>query len=101
MDGGIVIGDNVTMASGVFILTHDASTNMHLGFTKKAPVKIGNDVFIGANTLILPGVTIGNRVIIGAGSIVTKDIPDNCVYAGNPAKKIKDIDEYLHKYKEK
>lgn len=95
----MTIGNHVTLASGVFILTHDASTNMHLGFTKKAPVNIGNYVFIGARSIILPGVNIGNRVIIGAGSVVTKDVPDNCVYAGVPARKISDTDDYLAKYK--
>ena len=52
-------------------------------------IKIGNDVMIGANVVILPGVTIGNRVIVGAGSVVTHDIPDDVVVAGNPAKIIK------------
>lgn len=95
----VTIGDNVTLASGVFILTHDASTNMYLGFTKKSPVNIGNYVFIGARTLILPGVNIGNNVIIGAGSIVTKDIPDNSVAVGNPAKVIGTTDAYIEKNK--
>lgn len=56
------------------------------------PITIGNDVWIGGNCTILPGVTIGNNVVIAAGSVVTKDIPDNCVVAGVPAKKIKDIE---------
>lgn len=55
------------------------------------PVNIGNDVWIGGNCTILPGVSIGNNVIIAAGSVVTKDIPDNCIVAGIPAKKIRDI----------
>ena len=62
---------------------------------------IGNNVFVGAGTIILPRVHIGNRVIIGAGSIVTKDIPDNKVAAGNPARVICDIDAYLEKEKAK
>lgn len=60
-----------------------------LGYGK--PINIGNDVWIGGNCTILPGVTIGNNVVIAAGAVVTKDIPDNCVVAGVPAKKIKDI----------
>ena len=55
------------------------------------PISIGNDVFIGANSIILKGVTIGDKSIIGAGSIVTKDIPCNEIWAGNPAKFIKNI----------
>ncbi len=70
---------------------------MFLDYTKIAKVKIGNYVFIGENTVILPGVTIGDRVIIGSGSIVTKDIPDNSVAVGNPARVISDLDAYLNK----
>lgn len=57
------------------------------------PVTIGNDVWIGGNCTLLPGVTIGNNVIVAAGSVVTKDIPDNCVVAGVPAKKIKELED--------
>lgn len=53
--------------------------------------KIGNDVWIGGNVTILPGITIGNNVVVAAGAVVTKDVPDNCVVGGVPAKKIKDI----------
>lgn len=95
------IGDNVTLAPRVHILAHDASTMSFLGKTRAANVTIGDDVFVGAGSIILHGVHIGNRVIIGAGSIVTKDIPANSVAAGNPAKVICDIDEYLAKEKAK
>ena len=66
---------------------------------QKWGVRIGNDVFVGAGTIILPGVDIGNRVIIGAGSVVTKSIPDNSIAVGNPAKVIGSYDEYLNKQK--
>ncbi|WP_058304417.1 sugar O-acetyltransferase [Gorillibacterium timonense] len=56
------------------------------------PVTIGNDVWIGANCVILPGVTIGNNVIIAAGAVVTKDVPDHCVVGGVPAKFIKELE---------
>ena len=59
--------------------------------TSKGPVKIGNNVHIGENVIILPGVNIGNNVIVGAGSVVTKSIPDNTLACGNPAKVIKNI----------
>lgn len=97
----ITIGDNVTLAPRVHILAHDASTFIFFGKTRAANVTIGNDVFVGAGSIILPGVHIGNRVIIGAGSIVTKDIADNSVAAGNPARVICHIDEYLEREKAK
>lgn len=97
----ITIGDNVTLAPRVHILAHDASTCMFIGKTRAANVTIGDNVFVGAGSIILPGVHIGNRVIIGAGSIVTKDIPNNSVAVGNPAKVICPIDDYLEKEKAK
>ena len=56
------------------------------------PIKVGNNVWIGGNVVVLPGVTIGNNVVIGAGSVVTKNIPDNVVAVGNPCRVIKKID---------
>ncbi len=61
--------------------------------TRRAPIVIGNDCFIGMNSIILKGTTIGNNVIVGAGSVVHGNFPDNCVIAGNPAKIIKRLDE--------
>ena len=58
---------------------------------KVAPVVIKHDAFIGAGSIILPGVTIGANSIVGAGSVVTKNIPDNQIWGGNPAKYIKDV----------
>ena len=95
----IEIGDNVTMAPRVHVLCHDASTKNTLGYTKIGRVNIGNNVFVGADTVILPGVTIGNNVIIGANSTVTHDIPDNTVVAGSPAKVICSFEEYIKKEK--
>jgi len=97
----IEIGDDVTVAPRVHILCHDASTKGFLGYTKIGKVKIGNNVFIGAESVILPGVTVGNRVIVGANSTVTKDIPDGMVVAGNPAKIICTTDTYLKKQEER
>jgi len=93
----IEIGDNVIMAPKSHILAHDSSVGLFLGYTKVANVKIGNNVFIGANSTVLMGVTIGDNVIIGAGSVVTKDIPSNTVVAGNPAKIICSLDDFLEK----
>lgn len=77
------------------ILAHDASTKHHMGYTKIAKVKIADNVFIGANSIILPGVSICKNSIIGAGSVVTKDIPENVVAVGNPAKVICTLEAYL------
>lgn len=96
----ISIGDNVTMAPRVHVLAHDASTKEVLNYTKIGRVSIGDNVFIGADSVILPNVKIGNNVIIGAGSIVTKDILSDTVYAGNPAKFICSENEYIEKNKE-
>lgn len=93
----VEIGENFISAPGSLITAHDASTFL---FSKKYRIEkviIGNNVFLGANSIVLPGVTIGNNVIIGAGAIITKDIPSNSVYAGNPAKFICTIDEYINK----
>ena len=96
----IEIGDNVTIAPRVHILAHDASTFNYVGYTKIGKVNIEDNVFIGANSTILPGVKIGKNAIIGAGSVVTKDIPENSIAVGNPAKVIGDIDSFLSKTKE-
>lgn len=93
----IEIGDNVTMAPRVHILCHDASTKQFLNYTKIGRVTIGNNVFIGAESVVLPGITIGNNVIIGANSTVTHNIPDGMVAAGSPAKIICTTEEYLLK----
>lgn len=97
----IQIGDFVTLAPRVHILAHDASTKRDLGYTKIGLVEIGNHVFVGANTTILPNVKIGDNVVIGANSLVSKNIPDNCVVAGNPAVIVANKKEFLEKNKAK
>jgi maltose O-acetyltransferase len=89
--GPLEIGDDVMMGPDVIIVTTnhnftDISKPMRLQGYKCAPVKIGNDVWIGSRAIILPGVIIGNGVIVGAGAVVTKDLPDFAIAAGNPAK---------------
>lgn len=96
----VSMGDNVTLASGCKLLTHDGSTKKIVGYSRVGRIDIGNDVFIGADAIVLPNVKIGSKVIIGAGSIVTKDIPDNSVVVGNPAKVIGAYDDYVRKVKE-
>lgn len=93
----ISIGDNVTFSTRVHVLAHDASLKRTLGYSKVGKVIIGNNVFIGANTTILPGISIGDFSIIGAGSVVTKSIPAHEVWAGNPARRICSFEEYKKK----
>lgn len=97
----ITIGDNVTLAPRVHILAHDASTKQFLNYTKIGRVNIGDNVFIGAESVVLPNVTIGDNVIIGANSTVVSSLSSNGVYAGSPARYICSLDEYLTKNKEK
>ena len=80
----ITIGDESFVAVGAMILTHDYCRSLYKKTT------IGKNCFIGARSIILPGVTIGDQVIVGAGSVVTKDVKSNCIVAGNPAKIIKE-----------
>lgn len=94
----LTFGDNVVVCRGVTILCHDASTLIWGVPDKFKGVKVGSNVFIGQEAIILRGVTIGDNVVIGAGSVVTKDVPSGSVYAGNPAKFIKSIEEYLAQY---
>lgn len=99
----ITVGDNVHITDGVKFITHDGGTLLYrhqipdLEITK--PIVIGNNVYLGNNVIILPGITIGSNVVIGAGAVVTKDIPDNSVAAGVPARVIKTADAYLEKLK--
>lgn len=94
----IEIGDNVNLGGNVAIYDTDfhslnssdrLNRRLDIENTKTSPIKIGNNVFIGAHTTILKGVTIGDNVIIGACSVVTKNIPTNEIWAGNPAKLIR------------
>lgn len=98
----IEIGENVQITRGVTILTHGYDWSVLKGvygevLGSAGKVTIGNNVFIGMNAVILKGVTIGDNVIIGAGSLVNRDIPPNCVAAGNPARVIMTLEEYHEK----
>lgn len=99
--GRVDIGDNVLFAPNVSVYTagHPIHHEMrNTGYEYGIPVKIGNNVWVGGNSVITPGVTIGDNVVIGAGSVVTKDIPANVVAAGNPCRVIRSITEEDKKY---
>ena len=93
----ITLGDHVSATSTKFV-THDGGIwvfrDRFQDIDIVAPIKIGNNVYLGLDTVILPGVTIGDNVIIGARAVVTNDIPSNCVAVGIPARPIKSIDDY-------
>jgi len=95
----IEIGENFVSAPDSLIIAHDASLFVHTGMYRIEKVIIGDNVFLGANAIILPGVKVGDNSIIGAGSVVTKEVPPNTVVAGNPAKKICTTQEYIKKCK--
>jgi maltose O-acetyltransferase len=88
-------GDNCLLAPGVqiYTATHPLNpTERNSGKEYAKPITIGNNVWIGGSAIINPGVTIGNNVVIASGAVVTKDVPDNVVVGGNPARVIKQIE---------
>ena len=94
--GPVCIGNNVNLAQGITVtaLNHnfkDTTRRIDEQGISTKPVVISDDVWIGANAVILPGVTIGRHVVVAAGAVVTKDVPDNCVVGGVPAKVIKQL----------
>lgn len=92
-------GDNVYVTAHCQFVTHDGGVLIlrkeHPTLEWTAPIYVGDDVYFGVRSVVLPGVTIGSRVIVGAGSVVTKDVPDNSVVAGSPARVVCTVDEYL------
>ncbi len=94
--GPVTIGSHVNLAQGITVtaLNHNYSDTTkridEQGVSTK-PVIIGDDVWIGANAVILPGVTIGSHVVVAAGAVVTKDVPENTIVAGVPAKVIRTV----------
>ena len=103
----IELGNDVTISFNVTFINHDGGTwafrviDEYNDVIKYGRIRVGDHSFVGCNTTILPGVTIGSRCVIGAGSVVTRDVPDGMVVAGNPARIIMSTDEYAKKSKRK
>lgn len=104
----IELGDHVRVTSGVKFITHDGGVwvlrelkEEYKNIDLFGKIKIGNNVHIGMDTVIMPGVTIGSNVVIGCKSVVTHDIPDNSIVVGIPGRVIKTIDEYEDKNKDR
>ena len=101
----ISFGNNVHVASGVTFINHDVAHKVlnNLGSGNydynSGCIEVMNNVFIGSNTIILPNIKIGSNVIVAAGSVVTKDIPDDSVVAGVPARVIGKFSDYVEKRK--
>lgn len=101
----ITLGANNVISKDVLFLVHDYSVFRALkaidrecdGKRIMEPITVGDNVFIGARVIVLPGTTIGNNVVVGAGAIVKGNVPSNTVVAGNPAKVIQTIEEYAMK----
>lgn len=94
----VSIGNNVTL-TGVMVLAHDASTQISLGVSKVGRVRIGNNVFVGHGSIVLPGVSIGDNCVIGAGSVVSKNIPPGSIAVGNPIRIVGCYENFVKKHK--
>ncbi|WP_442596725.1 DapH/DapD/GlmU-related protein [Neobacillus sp. D3-1R] len=109
----VEIGNNCTITPGVNFVTHDASVDIALRYMNKdrivngekyemmAKIKVHDNCLIGLNSIVLPGVSIGPNSIVGAGSVVTADVPEGVIVAGNPAKVICTLEEYISKSEKK
>jgi NeuD_NnaD: sugar O-acyltransferase, sialic acid O-acetyltransferase NeuD family len=95
----IEIGNNVTFASNVCLLAHDGSTKKLVGYSKVGKVSIGDNVFIGYGSIVMPNVRIGNGCVVGANSVVTRSLPDGVVAAGSPAKVLMTVEEFAGRTK--
>ncbi|HEY5997799.1 MAG TPA: acyltransferase [bacterium] len=95
----IEIEDHCALAPNVKLIAHDGSMYRFLGATRIGRIRLRRNCLIGDSTIILPGVTIGENSIVGSGSVVVKDVPPNVVAAGNPAKVICGLEEFLAKHR--
>ncbi len=97
----ISIGDESVLSSDVRILAHDGSTKHWTGYIRIGRVDIGRRVYIGAGSIVLPGVRIGDDAIVGAGSVVSRDVPPLTVVAGHPAAPIGTLEDFVTKHRDR
>lgn len=94
----VSLGDHVSVGEGVRFITHDGGVwvlrDRHPQLDVIAPIRVGNNVFVGSGAVLLPGVEVGDNCVIGAGSIVTKDVPEGSIVAGVPAKVVSTLVQY-------
>jgi maltose O-acetyltransferase len=93
--GGITLGDDVSLGFGVALTSQDheiGAAGHRCGEVRLEPIAIGNGTWLGARTIVLPGVTIGSGVVVGAGSLVTHDLDSNGLYVGSPARLVRELD---------
>ena len=96
----VEIGSNFISSPGSMVLAHDESPFMHCGMYKVKKTRIGNNVFLGPAAIITPGVIVGDGAIISAGSVVTGNVPRDTVVAGNPARVVCSVSEYIRDCKD-
>jgi maltose O-acetyltransferase len=96
----ISIGDESVLTAGAIVLAHDGSTRLHAGCTRIARVRIGNRVFVGAGSVILPGSTIGDGSIVGALTVVRGEVPPRSIVIGNPGKVVSGVDSFAARHRE-
>jgi maltose O-acetyltransferase len=94
----ISIGDEAVLSAGVRIVAHDGSTKHRTGYIRVGRVDIGRKVYIGAHSIVLPGVTIGENAIIGAGSVVRNDVSPGSIVMGNPAVEVGTVEQFTAKH---
>ena len=94
---GIEIGNNLRMGPGVGLISANHDVDDYDRWPVTSPIRIGNNVWIGMNTIVLPGIQIGDNVAIGANSVVTTDIPSNSIAAGNPCRVLREKPPYKGK----
>jgi acetyltransferase-like isoleucine patch superfamily enzyme len=94
---GIIIGNNVRVGPSTGIISANHDPNDYDKWLVSSPIRIGDNVWIGMNVVIMPGVSIGSNVLVGANSVVTRDIPDNTIAFGSPCKVIKEKSSYIGK----